>query len=36
MYIRPGDKVYRLKPSQKDEFDNEGGPSFLDTADENP
>ncbi len=36
MYIRPGDKVYRFKPSQEDEFDNDGESSFLDTADENP
>ena len=36
MYIRPGDKVYRFKPSQEDEFDNENESSFLDTADENP
>jgi cell division protein FtsB len=36
MYIRPGDKVYRFKPSQEDEFDNESESSFLDTTDENP
>ena len=36
MYIRPGDRVYRFKPSQEDEFDNESESSFLDTADENP
>lgn len=36
MYIRPGEKVYRLKPTQEDEFDNQSEPTFLDTADENP
>ncbi len=36
MYIRPGEKVYRLKPTQEDEFGNQSEPTFLDTADENP
>jgi cell division protein FtsB len=36
MYIRPGDKVYRFKPSSEDDSADKNGPSFLDTADENP
>ena len=36
MYIRPGDKVYRLKPSDEEGPETENESSLLDTTDENP